>query len=132
MHVGRNAPIVNNTKWSSSTNTTHLVQLAHYDHATSVISQDTYTNLYGTSSQNAQAYYDARRLKLLIYSPKAKYRISCAREALETAAEALEKAGIWLDFEDMSKTSDVRFAIHAIQASLAGLALLDTMLEDLL
>lgn len=65
-------------------------------------------------------------------SPKAKYRVACARDELEKAAEALERTSSWLDFEDMSNTPDSRYLQAAINAQFANLALLDTDLEGML
>lgn len=63
--------------------------------------------------------------KSLIYSAKAKYRASCAREALEKAAENIEEAITWLDFEDMSQTPDTRLIVSILGHLLAGIPLAD-------
>lgn len=64
-------------------------------------------------------------------SPKAKYRISCARESLETAAHSLEETSSWLDMKDMSQTQDLCHAQQVIAQMFAVAALLDAHLEDM-
>lgn len=61
----------------------------------------------------------------MIYSAKAKYRASCAREALEKAASNIEEALVWMDFEDMSETPDTRLIKVILNHLLAGIPLAD-------
>lgn len=61
----------------------------------------------------------------MIYSPKAKYRASCAREAIEKAANNIEEAITWLDFEDMSQTPDTRLIQIILQQLIQGTVIAD-------
>lgn len=64
-------------------------------------------------------------------SPKAKYRVACAREALEKAAEQMEAAQEWLDFEgESAHEKDVRFVKAGLTTHMGLLAQLDGILSD--
>lgn len=64
-------------------------------------------------------------------SPKAKYRVVCAREALEKASQAIEEMNSWLDMEDMSQTTDLRYLQNEALWALSRMVYMDGLMEDL-
>lgn len=67
----------------------------------------------------------------MTYSPKAKYRISCAAEAMETAQAKLEEAAKWLDLQDMTNTQDVMTLRDRIELTIFDLAITKDSALDL-
>ena len=64
-------------------------------------------------------------------SPKDRYRIQCAREVLEEAAEKTEEAMSWLEVEYCSTPTEIRYCLTQMQIIMATIAYLDTILADM-
>ena len=64
-------------------------------------------------------------------SRRASYRVACARECLEKAAQAIEEVNSWLDMEDMSQTTDLRYLQSEAMCALSRMVYMDGLMEDL-
>lgn len=63
-------------------------------------------------------------------TPQLKYRIACAREALEKAAMALTEAAQWVEKVNTTHQADLRYEAELLQDIMKHMVLLDMKLSD--